>query len=90
MTRTSCPLLLNRAPHPCNLVLEASLTHTELMATTAKKKTRARRSAPAEKAFVYRGIKIPPANGRRSPLAQAILDDLRKMSERSRGEPAQA
>ncbi|OYY72019.1 hypothetical protein [Sphingomonas sp. 28-63-12] len=60
------------------------------MATTAKKKTRARRSAPAEKAFVYRGIKIPPATGRRSPLAQAILDDLRKMYEQPHGEPSQA
>lgn len=66
------------------------MTHIQDMATTAKKKIRARRSAPAEKAFVYRGIKIPPANLRRSPLAQAILDDLRKVSEQSRGEPAQA
>jgi hypothetical protein len=60
------------------------------MATTEKKKIRTGRAAPAEKAFVYRGIKIPPANLRRSPLAQAILDDLRNMSEQPRGEPAKA
>ena len=66
------------------------MTHIEDMAMTAKKRTRARRSASAEKTFVYRGIKIPPANLRRSPLAQAILNDLRKKSEQSRGEPAQA
>jgi hypothetical protein len=60
------------------------------MATTAQRKTRTRRSGPVEKAFVYRGIKIPPAIGRRSPLAQAIRDDLRKMSEQSHGEPAEA
>lgn len=80
----------DRDGHAVSLVSKGVKTHIGGMATTAKKKTRARRSAPAEKAFVYRGIKIPPANGRRSPLAQAILDDLRKMSERSRGEPAQA
>lgn len=73
-----------------SLVFEGPNPHIEGMATTAKKKTRARRSAPAEKAFVYRGIKIPPATGRRSPLAQAILDDLRKMYEQPHGEPSQA
>lgn len=80
----------HRGTHVANLVSEGYMTHIETMTTTSKKKTRSRRPAPAEKAFVYRGIKIPPANLRRSPLAQAILDDLQKMSEQSRGEPAQA
>lgn len=62
----------------------------EDMATMAKPKARARRSAQAEKAFVYRGIKILPATGRRSPLAKAIRDGLRNLPERSRGEHLEA
>lgn len=56
------------------------------MATTAKKKTRARRVPPAEKAFVYRGIKIQPVTGRRSPLSKALRDEIRKLAEQTRGE----
>jgi hypothetical protein len=55
------------------------------MATAAKKKIRTRRSAPAEKVFVYRGSKSR-RNVCRSPLALAIRDGRRRMSEQPRGE----
>ena len=59
------------------------------MATTAKKATTTRRSAPpAERPVVYHGIKIAPIAGKRSPLAQAIRDALRTKSESAGGEPA--
>ena len=60
------------------------------MATVAKKTIRSRQAAGTEKAFTYRGVKIAPAAGRRSPLAKEIRDGLRKMAEQSRGQPAQA
>lgn len=61
------------------------------MATTMNKKTRTRRPASAERTVIYRGIKIAPMTGRRSPLAQAIRDGLRtRKAEQPRGEPAQA
>ena len=61
------------------------------MATTAKKTVRARRSAPAEQPVLYRGIKIAPMTGTRSPLAKAIRDALlTKKSEQPRGETTQA
>ncbi len=47
------------------------------MTTTAKKKVPSRRSAPAEQPVLYRGIKIVPMTGTRSPLAKAIRDGLR-------------
>jgi len=47
------------------------------MATIAKKKARTRRTASADRTVVYRGIKIEPMTGRRSPLARAIRDGLR-------------
>jgi hypothetical protein len=51
------------------------------MATTAKKTARSRSSAKAERTFVYRGIKIPPVIGKRSPTAQAIREALRTKFE---------
>jgi len=69
-----------------NLVFRGANSHIEGMATTAKKTTRARRVAPAEKAFVYRGIKIQPVTGRRSPLSKALRDEIRKLAEQKRGE----
>lgn len=72
-----------------SLVSGSANAHIGGMATTAKK-TRTRKSAPAEKAFLYRGIKIPPPIGRRSPLAEAIRDDFRKLAEQSRREAEQS
>lgn len=57
------------------------------MATTAKKSTRGRRADPGEEAFVYRGIKIQPVTGRRSPLSRALRDEIRMLAAQSRGEP---
>ena len=58
------------------------------MANTKKALPTAR--SATERTVIYRGIKIAPMTGKRSPLAQAIHDGLRTKSERSRGEPAQA
>lgn len=63
--------------------------HIQPMATTAKKRVRPRRPAVPERTVVYRGIKIAPMTGKRSPLAQAIRDGLRTKSKRSHGEPIQ-
>jgi hypothetical protein len=41
-----------------------------------------------ERPVIYRGIKIKPIAGRRSSLARAIRDDLRKQSEQSRRKSA--
>lgn len=48
--------------------------HIRVMAMT--KKTRSGRRASYDPVVVYRGIKIPPMTGWRSPLAQAICEDL--------------
>ncbi len=72
--------------HVVSLVSERSKSHIGGMATTEKKATRTRRADPAEKAFVYRGIKIQPVTGRRSPLSKALRDEIRKLAEQSRGE----
>lgn len=73
-----------------NLVTTGPEPHIRGMATTAKRPTRVRRADPAEKAFVYRGIKIQPVTGRRSPLSKALRDDICKLAEQSRGEHIQA
>lgn len=59
------------------------------MATIADKKIHTRRSATTERTVIYRGIKIAPMIGRRSPLAKTIRDDLRTQSEQSRGKRPQ-
>lgn len=69
------------------LVMQAVRPHIFVMTTTVKRVASARRSAPAERAVVYRGIKIAPMNGKRSEIAQAIRDGLRTNSEKQRGEP---
>jgi hypothetical protein len=61
------------------------------MTNTAKKKVQSRRSASVEQPVLYRGIKIAPMPGTRSPLAKAIRDGLRTMkSGQPRGETVQA
>jgi hypothetical protein len=60
------------------------------MVATAKKTDRSSRSEPAERTVIYRGIKIEPVYGKRSPLARAIRDGFRAMAERSRDEPTKA
>jgi hypothetical protein len=55
------------------------------MVATAKKTDRSSRSEPAERTVIYRGIKIEPVYGKRSPLAKAIRDALRKSFEQTRG-----
>jgi hypothetical protein len=54
------------------------------------KRLRSRRSGIFEREIVYRGIKIAPMTGKRSPVAKALRDALRLKSEQSRGEPAHA
>lgn len=57
------------------------------MTTAADKKANTRRSASAEHPVLYRGIKIVPMEGARSPLAKAIREGLlNKKAEPSRGE----
>jgi hypothetical protein len=45
-------------------------------------------AADFERPVIYRGIKIDPIAGKRSSLARAIRDDLRKQSEQSRRKSA--
>jgi hypothetical protein len=70
-----------------NLASKSVKSHTHPMATTNKTPSRPRRSAPAEPAVVYRGIKIAPMSGKRSSLARDIRDGLRAMYEKARAEP---
>lgn len=58
------------------------------MAQNTKKTGRARSLDRFERTVMYRGIKIEPMSGKRSPTAEAIRDALRIKSERTRGEPA--
>jgi hypothetical protein len=61
------------------------------MANEAKKKANLRRPASAERPVLYRGIKIAPICGARSPLAKAIRDGLQTLKgKRARGHSAQA
>lgn len=61
------------------------------MTTIAAKKIRPPpRSEAAERTVIYRGIKIAPIVGQRSPLAKTIRDGLRTQSEQSRGKRPQA
>lgn len=60
------------------------------MAQNTEKTGRARNSDRFDRTVVYRGIKIEPMGGKRSPTAEAIRDALRIKSERTRGEPAHA
>lgn len=46
-------------------------------------------SSPCERPFVYRGIKIQPMPGKRSPLAEAIREGFRAMNDTTRGDPAE-
>jgi hypothetical protein len=68
------------------LALKSIKSHIHPMAATNKKALSQRRSAPAERAVVYRGIKIAPMSGKRSPLARDIRDGLRAMYEKARAE----
>lgn len=45
-------------------------------------------AADFERPVIYRGIKIEPIAGKRSAVARAIRDDLRKQSEQSRRKSA--
>src|SRR5262245_10350859 len=55
--------------------------------TQAKKVTTPGRKTEA--AFIYRGIKIPPIIGKRSPTALALRDALRTMYKHQRKKPMQ-
>jgi hypothetical protein len=56
------------------------------MATATKKKAGTRRPEAPKGALVYRGVKIVPKTGKRSPIARVIRDGLRTKSEQSHGE----
>jgi len=60
------------------------------MVASPRKKARSSRSKPAERAVIYRGIRIEPAVGKRSPLARAIRDGFRELAEQTRDEPTPA
>lgn len=60
------------------------------MVTAEKKTSRARSSASTQHALVYRGIKIAPISGKRSPTAEAIREALRTTSEHSRDKSTHA
>ena len=64
--------------------------HIVGMATAKKKKAPSRRSGASKRAVLYRGVKIIPKTGKRSPIAKVIRDGLRTKSEQSHGETAQA
>ncbi len=71
------------------LVIQGGDGHIRGMATTVKKATDSRRSAPsAGRPVVYHGIKSAPIAGKRSPLAWAIRDARRARSESADGEAA--
>lgn len=59
------------------------------MATSTKMKASARPNA-SKRAVVYRGVKIIPKTGKRSPIAKIIRDGLRTTSEQAHGETARA
>jgi hypothetical protein len=56
------------------------------MATAPNMKAASRRSDAPKRAVIYRGVKIIPKTGKRSPIAKVIRDGLRTKSEHSRGE----
>ena len=64
--------------------------HIVVVATATKKKAPSRRSEASKRAVLYRGVKIIPKTGKRSPIAKVIRDGLRTKSEQSHGETAQA
>ncbi len=73
------------------LAFGAFYGHILCMEMTAKKAATSQRSAPsAERPVVYRGIKIAPIAGKRSPVAKAIRDALRTKSECVHGDRARA
>lgn len=51
------------------------------MAVRPKRKTAVRRAARGEGDVYYRGIRIAPIGGRRSPLSRLIRDALRARHE---------
>jgi hypothetical protein len=60
--------------------------HIGVMVTATNKKAASRRSDTPKRAVMYRGVKIIPKTGKRSPIAKVIRDGLRTKSEHSRGE----
>ena len=60
------------------------------MATATKKTAGSRRPDAPKRVVMYRGVKIIPKTGKRSPIAKIIRDGLRTKSERSHGETAEA
>jgi hypothetical protein len=53
---------------------------------TATKRTSRARSAKSENVVVYRGIKLAPISGKRSPTAQALREALCDSFKKSRDE----
>jgi hypothetical protein len=60
--------------------------HIGAMTMATNKKAASRRSDVPKRAVIYRGVKIIPKTGKRSPIAKVIRDGLRTKSEHSRGE----
>lgn len=59
------------------------------MATSVKKNA-SREPGPSAGTVMYRGVKITPMTGKRSPLAEVIRDGLRPKSEPTLGAPPKA
>ena len=54
------------------------------MTTQAKKAARPKRTADKSRIVIYRGIKIAPIVGKRSPLARAIREALMESAKAAR------
>lgn len=57
---------------------------------TSRKKSPSREAGKAAGTLLYRGVKITPTTGKRSPLAEAIRKGLRSNSEPSLGSRVKA
>jgi hypothetical protein len=71
------------------LALVGREPHIQAMVTEAKKSP-SRGTAKSAGTVLYRGVKITPMTGKRSPLAEAIRDGLRSKSEPALGARAKA
>ncbi len=90
-SRSPPPLRCRRSPSGTGSLASTRVKpHIVGMVTETKKKLRSRRSDASKQAVLYRGVRIIPKTGKRSPIAKVIRDGLRTESERSRGETARA
>jgi hypothetical protein len=74
-------------PRGCRIISRISLVqgalrrHIRAMVDRPKNRTAAHRAPRGERDIYYRGIRIAPIGGRRSPLSRLIRDALRARHE---------